>query len=274
MGDYRRDYEAEYNNRDRVPEHPDIIAGWARDAAAYRAHADHHVDHEADIAYGDAPRQSYDLFAVGGNDKPTVLFIHGGYWQALDKSYFSHMAAGMNARGFDVAIPSYRLCPAVRIGDIIEDMRALVRHLAGRGRTKIVASGHSAGGHLAACLLATPWDGRSNVTAALPISGLFDLAPLVETTLNEALGMDMEEAEAQSPVAWAPPAGRHLRAFVGSAESREYHRQSRTIATRWSNAGVNADWQLIDNANHFTVIASLADADGILSAALDGLARA
>ena len=111
------DYEVEYNNRARVPENPAIMAGWARDAAAYR---ERHAPRA--IAYGPGARNTIDFFA-GDNDGPIVVFIHGGYWQALDGSFFSHLAGGLNAHGIGVAIPSYDLCPSVTVDRIIRQMR-------------------------------------------------------------------------------------------------------------------------------------------------------
>jgi len=137
------DYETEYNNRARVPENPVLMAGWARDAAAYRAqHA------PRSIVYGPGARNVIDLFP-GDDDGPIVVFIHGGYWQALDGSSFSHCARGLNTHGVSVAVPTYDLCPQVTIDAIIQQMRAATRELARRERP-LVISGHSAGGHLAA----------------------------------------------------------------------------------------------------------------------------
>ena len=118
------DYEVEYNNRARVPENPSIIAGWARDAAAYR---DRHAPRA--IPYGPGPRNSIDFFP-GTGEGPIVVFIHGGYWQALDASFFSHLAAGLNAHGIGVAIPGYDLCPGVTVDEIIRQMRVAARELA------------------------------------------------------------------------------------------------------------------------------------------------
>ena len=152
------DYEVEYNNRARVPENPALMAGWARDAAAYRAQCAPRV-----ISYGPGVRNTIDLFAADG-DGPVVVFIHGGYWQALDGSSFSHCARGLNAHGITVAIPSYDLCPHVGVADIVQQMRAATCVLAKLGQ-RLVISGHSAGGHLAACMLATDWP---ELDAALP----------------------------------------------------------------------------------------------------------
>jgi len=127
------DYEVEYNNRARVPENPAIIAGWSRDAAAYRD-----ARPPKPIAYGAGERNRIDLFS-GDGAGPIVVFIHGGYWQALDGSFFSHLAVGLNAHGIDVAMPSYDLCPTVSIADIIDEMRTAMRELAKLGRPLVVS---------------------------------------------------------------------------------------------------------------------------------------
>jgi arylformamidase len=266
------DYEAEYNNRARVPENPSIMAGWAKDAAAYR---ERHAPRT--IAYGPGARHRIDLFP-GSDEGPVVVFIHGGYWQALDGSFFSHLAGGLNAHGVSVAIPSYDLCPAVTVDQIIQQMRMATRELARLGRS-LVMSGHSAGGHLAACMLATDWPAydaslpRELVVAAYAISGLFDLGPLVGTSINKALHLDAAAARAASPWFWKAPARGSLDAVVGENESAEYFRQSRTIVERWGAAGIATRFGAIPNANHFTAIAPLADPQSPVVARLMELAR-
>ena len=251
-------YEAEYDNRARVPEHPALIAGWARDAAAYRARRAPRA-----IRYGPDARNVIDFFA-GDREGPIVVFIHGGYWQALDSSFFSHLAGGLNAHGVSVAIPGYQLCPEVSIDDIIRQMRTATCELARLGQP-LVISGHSAGGHLAACMLATDWPAfdaslpENLVVAAYAISGLFDLGPLVETSVNTALRLDQAAARAASPLFWNAPRRGSLDAVVGGNESAEYFRQSRTIVEAWGTAGIATRFGTIANANHFTAIAPLAD---------------
>jgi arylformamidase len=254
------DYEVEYNNRARIPEHPALFAAWARDAAAYRGGHAPRV-----IAYGAGPRNKIDFFA-GESDGPIVVFIHGGYWQAFDASFFSHLAGGLNAHGIGVAIPSYDLCPDVSVEEIIRQMRHATRELAGAGQP-LVVSGHSAGGHLAACLLATDWPAIDAslppdlVRAAYSISGLFDLGPLIETSINKALQLDAASARAASPLFWKPPAHGSLDAVVGETESAEYFRQSRSIVEAWGAAGLATRFGTVPGANHITAIASLADPD-------------
>jgi arylformamidase len=258
------DYEVEYNNRARVPENPELMAGWARDAAAYREQRA-----PRRIAYGPGPRHVIDLFAAEGQNKaqsdaPLVVFIHGGYWQALDGSWFSHMARGLNAHGIGVAVPTYDLCPQVSVADIIMQMREAMRELAELSG-RLIVSGHSAGGHLAACMLATHWKAYDAslpsdlVRAAYAISGLFDLLPLVPTSINKALDLDEASARAASPLFWQPPAHGSLDAVVGEAESAEYHRQSRSIVGAWGEAGIATQFGTVPAANHFTAIAPLAD---------------
>ena len=265
------DYEVEYNNRARVPENPALIAGWATDAAVYRER-----QASRSIAYGPGVRHRIDFFP-GDDSGPIVIFIHGGYWQALDGSFFSHLASGLNAHGIGVAIPSYDLCPDVTIEEIIAQMRTATRELARLGRP-LVLSGHSAGGHLAACMLATDWRAfdpelpEHPVIAAYTISGLFDLVPLVETSINKAMRLDQAAARAASPLFWSAPRRGSLDAVVGGNESAEYFRQSRSIAARWGAAGLATSFGTVAGANHFTAIAPLADPDSPMVLRLKQLA--
>jgi arylformamidase len=243
------DLEKEYNNRARVPEHPAIIASWAAVSKAYR-----NINAPRVIEYGPGERNTLDFFETGPG--PAVMFVHGGYWQALDKSFFSHVASGLNALGVSVAVPSYDLCPEVRIGDIVEQMRAAAAIVHRATDAPVIVAGHSAGGHLAACLLAT----EAHVPAAYAISGLFELAPLISTTINEKLCLSKAEAQALSPLFWPAPEGKTLDAVVGGEESGEYLRQSAAIVAAWGEAGAETRYEEIDGANHFTAIAGLADA--------------
>lgn len=256
------DLEKEYNNRARVPDSAEIIASWGRDAAAYRKERAPRV-----IRYGDGERHELDLFEAGGG--PVVMYVHGGYWQALDKSFHSHQARGLNALGVSVAVPSYDLCPSVRIGDIVGQIRAATLALHRDTGAPVIVSGHSAGGHLAACMLAT----EAHVPAAYAISGLFDLKPLIPTSINAKIGLDEAEAEAQSPLFWRPPAGKTLDAVVGEDESSEFLRQSAEIVRRWGEAGVATRYEEIAGANHFTVIAPLVDPESAMCERLAQLAR-
>jgi arylformamidase len=265
------DYEAEYNNRARVPEHPALMAGWVKDAAAYRETHPPRV-----LSYGPGERNRIDLFE-GSSEGPIVVFIHGGYWQSLDGFSFSHCARGLNAHGISVAVPTYDLCPTVSVADIITQMRMACRELAKLGHP-LVVSGHSAGGHLAACMLATDWTAfdaslpRELVIAAYAISGLFDLPPLVATSINKALHLDQASAKAASPLFWTAPVRGSFDAVVGGNESAEYFRQSRSIAETWGER-IATRFATVPAANHFTAIAPLADPNSPMVLRLKDLAR-
>jgi len=270
------DLEREYNNRQRVPEHPAIIARWHEDAAAYRESS----ACECDLAYGASPRAQVDIFHASetARGRGVALFIHGGYWQGLDGKAFSHMARGPNGHGIDVAVATYDLCPAVGVADIVEQMRTCCAWLWHRLGKPMTVYGHSAGGHLSAAMLATHWsaiDGNlpaDLVANAYAISGVFDLEPLVATSINDALGLTPETARLASPIHWPPRAGARLVAAVGADESRSFLQQSADICARWGRQGVDAAYVEVPGTNHFTVIDDLADPASEMARAVAGLA--
>ena len=274
------DYETEYNNRARVPEHPEIFARWAREAEDYRAEAMKERRAELGLSYGSSLRQFIDLFSARRAVKaPLALFIHGGYWRSLDPSLFSHMARGLNAHDVTVAVVGYDLCPEVTIAEIIEQIRHACLFLWLRTGQRMMIYGHSAGGHLAATMLATEWQARypkapqDLVPAAYSISGLFDLTPLVGIPMAHDLRLDESEARSVSPLFWPAPKGRPFDAVVGALESSEFLRQSRTVADGWGKAGAQTRYEAIPGANHFTVIDALADPHSAMVGRLAELAR-
>ena len=265
------DLEEEYNNRARVPEHPAHLAAWQRDAAAWRAACPRA---ELGLAYGERERERLDLFwpSASGTDAPLAIFIHGGYWQALGREWASHCARGLNGLGVAVAMPSYDLCPAVTVAHIAEQMRQAAGFLWRRHGRPMLAMGHSAGGHLAAMLLATDWPARGLpdkiVRAALPVSGVFELAQLRATSIGTALALSEEAAHALSPRFLPRPAGM-LHCIVGGSESGEFIRQSRDMAAAW-----NGGFEALPGADHFTVIAPLAEPGSAMAATAKRLASA
>jgi arylformamidase len=274
------DYEAEYNNRARVPEHPEIFARWAREAEDYRAEAMKERRAELGLSYGSSLRQFIDLFSARrAVTAPLALFIHGGYWRSLDPSLFSHMARGLNAHDVTVAVVGYDLCPEVTIAEIIEQIRHACLFLWLRTGQRMMIYGHSAGGHLAATMLATEWQARypkappDLVPAAYSISGLFDLSTLVSIPMAQDLRLDESEARSVSPLFWPAPKGRPFDAVVGALESSEFLRQSRTIADSWGKAGAQTRYEAIPGTNHFTVIDALADPHSAMVGRLAELAR-
>ena len=267
-GEAAIDLEAEYNNRARVPDHQAVMLRWR--AAAEAARAAHPPQ---EIAYGPGEREVMDLFAAGP-DAPIAVFLHGGYWQALDRSWFSGLAPALLAHGVSLAIPSYDLAPAVRLGRILHQVRAAVEAVRERTGARPVVFGHSAGGHMAACMLS-----EARASAAVAISGVFDLASLIPTSLNIALRLDEAEAAALSPIHWpvpngSTPGGTVLDCVVGGEESPEFLRQSRMMADLWGARGVETRYEALPGLNHFTVLDPLFDKDSALVKRIAALANA
>ena len=258
------DYDREYNTRAYAPDHLEVLDRIARGAAAYRARAAAEKRAEFDVRYGATPRQIVDLFYSGaGPDAPLAVYIHGGFWRALQPSAFSEVAAGLNARGVTVALPGYDLAPAVGIGDIVEQMRAALLFLHRKFRKRMLVLGHSAGGHLAACMIATDWTKLGApadlVPAGMGISGLYDLAPLTHTAMNADWKLPDAEAKRLSPVLMPAPRGKTFDCVVGGIESAEFLRQSRELTDTWGKAGVTTRYDAPAGIHHFTVIEPLND---------------
>lgn len=262
--------EREYNPRLGVPDAPAIYERWPARAAATRAR---HPPLAA-IRYGDHPREVLDLFRVP-DARATLVFIHGGYWRAFSKDEFSWVADGFLGQGVSVAVLNYPLCPEVPLARIGEAARRAFAHLhrevlteAERGR--IAVTGHSAGGYLTALLLATEWEARGlprdPIAAALPISGVFALAPLVATSMNEAIGLDRDSAAALSLDAapWRSRAA--LTLVVGGDESAEFHRQSAGLAAAWADLAPSL--LALPGRNHFDVIDGLGEPGSTLNRAV------
>ena len=244
------DYEAEYNNRARVPEHPAAMAGWVKDAADYRARHPPRV-----LSYGTGERHRIDLLraaaTAGRRLHPWRLLAGAGRLRVQP-------------------LRAQTQCPAFRWQSDHDLCAPLMSAIIACGWPPELASSaiprgerHSAGGHLAACMLATDWPAcdaslpKHPVSSAYAISGLFDLPPLVGTSINMALRMDVTSAKAASPLFWTPPSQGSLDAVVGSNESAEYFRQSRSIAR--PGAEIATRFGTVADANHFTAIAPLAD---------------
>jgi arylformamidase len=274
------DYEQEYNNRGRVPEHPEIFARWERDAAAYREETKP-KGAEIDVRYGSSARQAYDYFP--GNDPhpgaPLAVFIHGGYWRSLDKGMHSWAARGLNAHGISVALPGYDLCPNVSIADIINQTRQALLALWRKHKKRMLVVGHSAGGHLTGCMVATEWHAVSKeppndlVPFGYSISGVFDFMPLLKVSQNADLRLDEKSAKAVSPLTWKLPPQRSLDAVVGGEESSEFLRQSKIIAEDWAKKGAVTRYQAVPGANHFTVVDPLADPNSAMTERVTRLAE-
>ncbi len=271
------DYEAEYNNRLLVPDNAKYGLRWAEQSAATRAA----LSCDLDVEYGPASRNRYDMFWTQrrGSAVPLAVFVHGGVWQRGDRKDYDCVVDQLVARGVDVAVPSYTLCPEVKVGAIFDELRLFLRVLWAKTGRRPLVIGHSVGGTMAAAMMATEW-GKSGdvpddlVRAVYSISGVFDVEPYVQTTYNEAVKMTAEEARAVSPVLMPAPSGRQIVAAVGGAESREFVRQSLDLAARWSAAGVKAECVVVPGANHFSIVDELMRPDSAMLERCVGMAQA
>lgn len=275
-----RDYDqaaldAQYNNRAMVPDHPRHIEAWARESERARAAR---PDARLDLAYGAGEREKFDFFPAKPG-APLHLFIHGGYWRALDKSSFSYPALAFASAGIAYAAINYPLAPRASIDDIVASVRRAVAWLIGHAGdlgvdpAGISISGHSAGGHLAAMALADPALPRGAVCGVAAISGLYDLEPIRLCYLNAELRLDGASARRNSPIHVAPAARCPVFLTVGGRESSEYHRQQASLAEAWRGSCPKLEATASDGDDHFSIVGHLGKSDSALFRAVARLAR-
>jgi pimeloyl-ACP methyl ester carboxylesterase len=233
---------------------------WVAEAAAFRAGRQ---DRMQTVVYGETLRQVVDLFWPDGPVQGLLVFVHGGFWKSTDRETWSHLAAGGLARGWAVALPGYDLCPDVRVSQITRQIAVAVDKLAGLVPGPLVLTGHSAGGHLVARILAPnvlKGSVRGRVERCVPISPLSDLEPLLEATaLNAVLRLDANEAHAESPVQMDRPKGVAVEIWVGEEETSAFLDQARLLSEAWAVRQVT-----VPGRHHFDVIDALIDPDSTL----------
>ena len=262
--------QAQYSARQAVPEHPQIFQRWARQSASYRRRLAGAGRLREGLTYGEHPRERLDLCLPDSPaPAPLHVFFHGGYWQALDRQHFSFVAEALNRSGFAVAVVGYPLCPEVSLEQICQAAARAVDWLRreapdlGVRAAGMQLAGHSAGGHLVAWL-ATGGHGEvslGQVAGIAPISGVFELEPLVPTAINRPLGLSSVRARELSALGDPAPKLR-LDAFVGGEESDEFQRQTRALVSRWRAAGAPAAPHWLAGHNHFTVLDTVYAAEG------------
>lgn len=216
-----------------------------------------------DLNYGIRARERFDLFLPEGDPVGLAVFVHGGYWMAFDKDSWSHLAAGPLARGWAVAMPSYTLTPEARIGEITAQVARAISVAAELVAGPIVVTGHSAGGHLAARMVdkaVLAADVAARLEQVIAISPLSDLRPLMQTLMNETLGIDAQEAAAQSPVLTVERLDVPVTVWVGADEQPSFLDQGRWLAEAWG-----CDLEVPEGYHHFDVIDPLADANSALT---------
>ena len=246
-----------------------VAARVGRSDAFRKAHAG-----RIDLRYGTGPRQRLDVFPCGTAGAPTLVFIHGGYWQQNDKEPFAFIGEGLLPAGFNLAVVEYTLAPAAGMDAIVAEIRAAVAWVIDHAKeiggdpSRVFVSGHSAGGHLTAMAMTD-----SRVAGGLAISGIFDLEPIRLNYLNEKLGLDAAEAQRNSPLLHLPARAARLVVTVGLGELPELIRQSEEFAAAWRKAGLPGEYLPLAGHDHFSILDELARPDGKLVAALKTLAR-
>jgi acetyl esterase/lipase len=238
------------NNGAAVAASADIIAGWEKRSAVLRQRHPQHLD----LRYGPRERNRID-FLKSRDQAPTLLFIHGGYWQHRAKEIFALVAEGAMAHGINVALIGYTLAPDATLDEIVAEIHAGIDFLAaqlpalGAAPGGIVVSGWSAGGHLTSMALANP-----HVRAGVAISGIYDLEPIRHSYLNEKLRLDEAMSHRNSPMMMSGGPAKSLSLVVGSAELPLLRKQTADFAGHRARHGLPVTYEEIPGADHFTIM--------------------
>ncbi|MGB5081321.1 MAG: alpha/beta hydrolase [Burkholderiales bacterium] len=277
----KTDYDLLYNPRLVVKDYQGIFDRWERESQRARAGVECYLD----VPYGVSETERLDVFRAAGESRALLMFIHGGYWRSLDKKRFSFVAPALVQAGITVAVPNHALCPAVRVADIVMQIVQACAWLYRNGgnfaapENHLYLCGHSAGGHLAAMMLACEWRRYCPdlppkvVRGALSISGLYDLTEIVKVpSVNCDVRLEETSALNVSPAFLPPASDAPLYTAVGSEENEGFHLQNRLIGRRWAKVH-RADIPC-PGENHFTVLERLCDPQSpLFGAVLDMTAR-
>ncbi len=262
-----RDLEQQLNPRLAVPDFEEKLARYVRASELARAE----LGPPREVAYGESALQTADVFAGPGADAPINVFVHGGYWRALDKRDHSFVAPPLVAAGACAVIINYELCPAVTVDDIVEQVRRAIvwaydepASVPG-DRDRFFVSGHSAGAHLAAMAMATDWSARGLPADAVKgyaaVSGIYELAPVLRVSVNQEIRLTPEMAARNSPTLAPPPPVAPLLLAVGERETPAWIRQSTDFAAACEKNSVDVTYLPVPGMDHFEIGASLGDAE-------------
>ncbi|PYM03937.1 MAG: hypothetical protein DMD82_15840 [Candidatus Rokuibacteriota bacterium] len=275
--DYDREaLDREYDNRGKVTDFAHYLARYTTESAMARRE----VPCRLDVRYGPGAGETLDIFpAPGSAPAPIHVFVHGGYWRALDKADFSYVVRAFRPAGATVVVINYALLPSVDMDELVRQCRAAVAWVYQNARSfggdaqRLFVSGHSAGGHLAAMLMSTDWPAFAGlpadvITAGCGISGLYDLEPIRLCYLNADLRLGPEQARRNSPIHTVPARSGPLLLAVGGLEGAEYHRQTDELALAWQKRGLACEVMDMAGQNHFTIADQLTDPASELSRAI------
>jgi acetyl esterase/lipase len=263
--------DAAYNNTAAVGEarRDQYVAGWSARSDAVRKAWGGRID----LRYGAGDRERVDVFACGRPGAPTLVYIHGGYWQFNDKEPYAFLGESLLPAGFNLALVEYTLAPAARMDRITDEIRRAVAwtidHATELGGDpgRVFVAGHSAGGHLTAVAM-----DDARVAGGIAISGIYDLEPIRLNYLNDKLGLDPAEAERHSPVRHLPAQAGPLVVTVGLDELPELVRQSEEYAAAWTRHGLRGRYLPLPGHEHFSILEELARPGGAILGALKELA--
>jgi arylformamidase len=274
----RADLDFQYNNRERVPNHAEIYAGWAPACAAVVDEFDCRLD----VAYGGHAREKLDIFMPKGGSEsggpfPIRMFFHGGFWMSRDKEDSRFVVRGQVEAGAVVISVEYALIPAVDMTELLRQCRAAVAWTWNNADgfkgdpDRLFVSGHSAGGHIAAMLQATDWTEwdlpADAVKGAAALSGIYDLTPMRHCYIDDTLHLTEDDVRRHSPETLSPSGGDLLIAY-GGAETPEFHRQSKALADAWKGKAAAVELMEVPDANHFTILDHYAGPDSDLCRAM------
>ena len=260
-----------YNNTAAVgvAKREEYVADWMKRSDVVRRTAGARID----LRYGDGDRHRVDVFPCGRSAAPTLVYIHGGYWQMNDKEPYAFLGEGLLPAGFNLAVIEYTLAPAVRLDEIVREVRGAVAWVIDHAKelggdpARVFVSGHSAGGHLTAMAMTD-----TRVAGGVAISGIYDLEPIRLNYLNDKLGLDAAEADRNSPLRHLPSSAAPLVVTVGLGELPELVRQSEEFADAWRRRGLRGAYRPVARHDHFSILEELARRSGAILAALKELA--